>query len=277
MFEKVLFILVTCSMEPKRAKIFDKVSANLTQINKDFSIFNNMIAFDNNSTINSTIESLKSYPYSYQSSYNIGYWSALNWCFENYKTIFKKEFDFVYIIESDMMHYNFFKLKEATEYLYQNSDVGSVRTQKFSIMFRKFYEKSSILSRFTHDAINPISFPSGEKSWFIKSKHYKYLFKSNIHAKLVGLNRLDNMIDIFTELKNIKRIGEEDFFKLSFKNYKFNGIINGGIFTEKLASRLKNGVPRGSYSSNNINPKINYKATRTDMINTKGFNVNQIK
>lgn len=273
MFDNILFILVTCSLEEKRAEILNQVSNNLLNINKEYKIFKNLIVFDNASTVNSTIDSLRNYPNVYQSSTNIGYWSALNWCLDEQNKLLNRDFKYVYIIESDMVHFDFWKLREAVSYLEENEDVGSVRTQKFSVAFRHFFSKGSIFSKFTHDAINLISFPSGEKCWFEKTD-YKHIFRSNIHGKLIGLNRMTNLQKIFAKLRNKDHVSEEDFFVLAQKNYKFNGVINGGIFTERLASRLKRGkVPMGSQNILKFNVITDYNTTRRDKIITSGFKV----
>ena len=98
MFERVLFILVTCSLDHKRDLVF-QVSKNLQQINLNFDIFKNLMVFDNASKISSTIMELSKYPLVFQCSKNIGYWSALYWCLNNYHNFLKSKFDYVYILD----------------------------------------------------------------------------------------------------------------------------------------------------------------------------------
>ena len=277
MLDDIFFILITCSLEEKRSLVFDKVSNNLAEIDRDFKILKNLIAFDNASTQISTIDNLKNYPNAFQSSKNIGYWSALNWCLNERINVLKRDFKYVYIIESDMLHFDFWKLEEAVNYLEENQDVGTVRTQKFSVAFKPFFSKGNILSMFTHDAINLNAFPSGKKSWFEKSKKHKHIYRSNIHGKLVGLNRLDNLLNIFERLQKKEKVSEEDFFILASSNYKYSAIIDGGIFTDKLASRLQMGsVPMGSYNALTNNLTSEYRATRKDKIINSGFDVHRL-
>ena len=232
------------------------------------------MVFDNASKIDSTISELKKYPLVLKSSKNVGYWSAVSWCLENYRNFFDAKFDYVYIIESDMLHYKFGKLQEAVAFLDENKDVGSVRTQKFSKVFKAFYSKESILSSFTHDAIRLTSYPSGEKAWFKKAASFKHIYLSNLHGKIVGLNRLDIMEEIFESLRDRSTVSEADYFAEYFQRYRHTGVLNGGIFTERLASRLqRNKVNIGSYTPIQENDANAYQPTRFDKIITSGFDV----
>lgn len=274
MFDRVLFILVTCSLDQKRAQVFQNVSNNLLQLNSDFDIFKNFMVFDNASTIPDTIMELSKYPLVFQSSKNIGYWSALYWCLNNYQNFLKSKFDYVYIIESDMLHFNFGKLKSAISFLDDHDDVGSVRTQKFSKFFKSFYSKDSLLSTFTHDAIRLTSYPSGEKAWFQKIENCENIYLSNLHGKIVGLNRLMVMKEIFDEFKDGSTVSEADYFHKYFNRYRLTGVLNGGVFTDKLASRLQKGkVTMGSYSKADGIDSDAYHPTRLDQIITSGFEV----
>ena len=137
-----------------------------------------------------------------------------------------------------MLHFNFGKLKPAITFLDEHDKVGSVRTQKFQDFLNCSIPKTPFF-RLSHDAIRLTSYPSGERTWFQKTENSKNIYLSNLHGKIVGLNRLMVMKDIFNEFKDCSTVSEADYFNKYFSRYRLTGILNGGVFTDKLASRLK--------------------------------------
>ena len=274
MFDRTLFVLVSCCLEEGRTKILQKVVANLISENSRINFFNNLMVFDNGSTVPQVADILKKLPNVYRSDENVGYWSALNWSLNNYQKIFNKNFDFFYVIESDLLHYKMEKLMIAQDFLDKNPDVGSVRTQKFSVFWKILYRKGSFLSSWTHDSFNFTAIPTGEKMSLEKSKTHPDIYITNMHAKLVGLNRMELIKKIFSILQTKDKVTELDFFTEYFKYYKKTAMLNGGIFTEKLASRLqRHQVVTGSHITNQITQKTGYMGTRISYIKKDGFNV----
>ena len=70
------------------------------------------------------------------------------------------------------------------------------------------------------------------------------------------------MKDIFNEFKDCSTVSE-DYFNKYFSRYRLTGILNGGVFTDKLASRLQRGkVTMGSYSKDGGIDSNDYHPTR---------------
>lgn len=277
MFDRTLFILVSCCLEETRANIFSQVVKNIHECNKKTKFIDKLIVFDNASTDMETLEAIKNFPITVQSNKNIGYWTAIDWCLRNYKTLLNKEFEFLYIIESDLLHFNMHKLQIAENFLSSYPDVGSVRTQKFSVKFKHFYSKYNFLSTFTHDAVNLTAYPSGKKVTFSKCKTHEGIYFSNIHGKLYGLNRIKHIKLMFNSLAKKENIGEYDYFNEYDKYFKVTGILDGGIATDRLASRLKiNKVVISSYIDNKNAKSSGYLGTRNSKIIRTGFVISKI-
>ena len=201
-----LFLLISCSLDKTRDEVFDKVSKNLIRQNKKFKFFHNLLVFDNASTQLKTLNCLKLFPNVLKCNKNIGLWSAVSWSLNNYKKYFKKKFKYVYLMESDCIHFDLNKLNEAELFLDKNKNFGSVRCQKFSVFFKKFFDKDSIFSKYARNPIRMRSYPSNNPAYFKKAQYYKNIFLSNLHAKLVGLNRIEMLIDILQVLAKKKRV-----------------------------------------------------------------------
>ncbi len=269
--KKILFVLITCSLDKSRDDVFEKVSKNILQLEKKFRFFKDLIVFDNASVSQKTLKCLKNFPKVFRSSKNIGLWSGLYWILCNYKNYLKKEYDYIYFMESDCIHFNLDKLIEAEHFLDNNQEIGSIRCQKFSVAFKFLYNKDSFFSRLVNDPIRLRSFPSNKNAYFIKIPHYKNLYKSNLHAKLVGLSKIQLLKKIFQNLSNNDSITENDFFCEYWKFYKAIGIINGGTMTD-LAGRNQ----RGKILMSGINTLDNNKGyldSRNSKLIRKGFKI----
>ncbi|MBF91354.1 MAG: hypothetical protein CMP34_00945 [Rickettsiales bacterium] len=272
--KKILFVLITCSLDKSRDDVFEKVSKNIFQLEKKFRFFEDFIVFDNASTFKKTKSNLKKFPKVFKSSKNIGLWGAIIWLLNNYKKYLKKEYSYLYFMESDCFHFDLDKLIEAEYYLDNNNDIGSIRCQKFSVLFKFLYDKDLFFSKFVNDAIRLKSYPTNVKAYFNKILSSNNLYKSNLHPKIVGLNRIEVLKKIFNKLSKNDLITEKDFFCEYWKYYKEIGIINGGTMTE-IANRNHHGkIFRASDVSTMDGYKKGYLDVRTAKLIKDGFTIN---
>jgi hypothetical protein len=277
MTDKILYALVTCSMDQSRSDLAIKVVKNLLEENKKAHFASDLLIFDNCSKFNHHLDIVPKEFTVVKSNKNIGYWSAINWILNNYEHLLKKKYKYIYLIESDLIHYNIQALKECELFLDNNFDVGGVRTQKFSVRFRWLFDKkfhflpfvfkSSLVSQ-----INPFT---NQKVWFEKVSDFRGIYKSNFHAKLPALNRIKLMKKVFSKLVQIHKISELDFMRFYFELNPIYSVLDRGIFYQ--LSSISSEHVSGSWSSDSSLVEINYKRTRNDRIIKSGFLVENIK
>lgn len=141
----VSFLLVTCCLDESRANVLTDVVKNLSsQYDGDE---DDLTVFDNSSTIIGTHELLtNTFKNVYVADVNVGYWSAIDWWLES---IEHKQPKYTYIIESDMIHYDFHKIWDAAKLLTNNDQIGSVRLHEYSVENWHLYNKDNPTKKFT--------------------------------------------------------------------------------------------------------------------------------
>ena len=271
-----LYLLVTCSMDKSREYLAGEVCKNLSAENTDFYFSKDLIVFDNASIFTSHFKLLPEGAKLIQSNRNIGYWSAINWILSNYKEVMGREYDYIYIIESDLIHYDLRRINLCEDFLLNNAEVGGVRTQDFSVKLKALYNKkyhwfpfvnkSSLVSQ-----INPIT---GDAVWFELADGNAKIYLTNFHAKLPSLNRIQAMKKVFNKLETKANITELDFMRLYFEEYSVMAILDGGLY--KMLSSIETTYVSGSYSSEEELGEIGYINTRVDQIVSTDFHVKKI-
>jgi len=266
-----LFFLVTCTKESTRFEVLKQVINNLSSVMDD-NFFKNLLVFDNGSTHPGSLEILKEkFENVYHSKKNIGYWSAIFWCLSNYQKLMKKEYKYIYIIESDLIHFHdaTFKLNKCEEFLDLNNDVGSIRTEEFSVLNKHLYDKRkpSNTSR-KYAWVVQENFIEKKRVEFILSNDELKIYKCNFLAKLPGFSRIEAIKDVFLELSKLKNFDEIDYQKFYYEKYKISAVLEGGIFHSKLTNELPKSIINGS---SNFDKKIDYKPTRFDSITQTVF------
>lgn len=272
MINDIAFLLVTCCLEPSRTEILKQV---ITSLNEQAPLqLNKISVFDNGSTESGVIELLEqNFTNVYRTPKNVGYWSAINWWLQQQK---KNNPTFTYIIESDMIHYDFEALNVCAELLKRNDDIGSVRLHEFSFDKRHYYNKDnpihgskkniwqSFTNNVTHKKIvfsEPIRF-SG-----------KNFYTTNFLTQLPALNRFDDVAEIFDDLAKLKNFTERDFQAKYYERYDKTAILDGGIFhCDAGGFDNKDKTITGSWSSEEDLKRVGYQNTRFASIQS-GFDI----
>lgn len=255
----VSILLVTCCLEEMRLLILKDVIKNMKQHMPD--LLNQIFVFDNGSTLKETHDVLNNtFVNVYQSDKNIGYWSAINWWLNN---VADKEL--LYIIESDMLHYDFHKFDVCVDYMLNHNDVGSLRLQKYEFDKRNLYNKNS--PHINSDRTNwqaHINSITNKPIWFNQEFIHSdvRIFKTNFLPKLPTLTRNYIMKDVFDNLSKMTSFTEQDFQFLYQKNNKITSILDGGIYNlHDLVAPSNSKAITGSYP-NEQTKKLGYKLTR---------------
>lgn len=259
-----LILLVTCTKESTRFEVLKQVVNNLSSLLDD-DLKKDLLVFDNDSTYPGSIDLLKdNFKNVLKSKTNIGFWSAIFWCLKNYQKIMNKDYKYLYIIESDIIHFDdaFSKLKHCEEFLNKHNDVGFVRTEEFSVSKRNLYDKRNINKDSKRYAwVVQDNFIENKKVEFNLADKDHEIYTCNFLPKLPSLTRMQTMKEVFFELFNLKKFNETDYQKIYYKKYQKSAIIDGGIWHSKLGNENPHLVINGS---RNYNLSIDYKPTRTD-------------
>jgi len=261
-----LILLVTCTKEITRFKVLEQVVDNLIKL-VDTDTQENFLVFDNASTYPGSIELLtSSFKNVFQSKTNAGYWSAIFWCINNYEKMMNKDYKYLYIIESDIIHFDkaFEKLRLCEKFLDDYEDIGSIRTEEFLVSERSLYDKRK-------QTKNSKKYACVVQHNFIENKNVEFelvdkineIYSCNFLSKLPSLTRMKTIKEVFLELSKLREFSELDYQKLYYEKYKKSAIIDRGIWHSKLGNENSHIVINGS---RNHNLSIDYRPTRNDKI-----------
>jgi hypothetical protein len=256
--KNVAFLFVTCCLEDTRASLLNHVIENMQCELAD--VIDNVTVFDNASTIPSVREKLTStFKRVFQSNRNVGYWSAIDWWLRSLEHEPPK---YTYIIESDMIHYDFHRFWQCVDFLDHNDSVGSVRLHEYSVENWFLYDKDmpradskrtiwqSHINRVTRHRVRltPTTPPSD-------------IYLTNFLTQLPALNRFDAMSNIFKQLRQVRQFSEPDFQALYHQLYQTVGIIDRGIFNCDLNAYGSSTIT-GSWTNVEQLAAIGYQTTR---------------
>lgn len=274
MTSKTLYLLITCCVEQTRYDVLERVVANLKEQQRihNFNIEDDLIVFDNGSTVPNTLELLTSnFKQVLQSNSNEGFWSAINWVLAHGVD---KKYEYIYVIESDHIHFALHKLSDIEKFLDTHPNIGGVRAQEFVVAEKHLYSKSNPhvdsrkyawVNQRNHITGAPIKFEQTSVPDF-----YETDFLSQLHS----VNRIQPFKVVFNALEKQSRLGQKfsefDYQKQYAELYPKFGIIDGGLFHAKLT--WCTGVVAGSFITTGVegyNGPMNpagYQETRVSII-----------
>lgn len=263
------FLLVTCCLEETRHQILQSVIKNLKTEAPE--IFAHLVVFDNSSSHPETLDLLsKSFLNVYVSERNVGYWTAIDWWLS------QQTCEFTYIIESDMMHWNFERFWIAKKFLESRSHVGSVRLHEYDVKNKHLYNKD-IPARDSRRTVwqshtNKITGRPVE----IQPESFDGIYETNFLTQLPALNRCDTMKRVFNNLREKDKFTELDFQREYHQEYQVTGIVDGGIFNSDLGSKDA-GTITGSWGNGDVLLRLGYHTTRTASITRpERYKVNKV-
>lgn len=262
--EHTLFLLVTCSRDASRRDLAIQVTKNVVELLTTLDITERLIIFDNASTFPSHLDLLPPGIRVCQSSHNIGYWSAIKWVLDHLNELTSFNCDFIYIIESDLIHSDFSALAECELFLNAESKASSVRTQEFSVRHRWRYNKRLRLLPF-HVERSQVSLKNvvtGDDATFDRAKGFSRLFISNLHPKLPALHRISLLSSVFKRLASKAGFTEADFFTEAMREKPLIGVLDGGLYHSLTSWSDRANVVSGSYGSTKQLADAGYHSTR---------------
>ena len=259
-----LYVLVTCSIEQTRADILQNVVDNILQ--QGFPI-EDLLVIDNGSTFQSSKDLLrKTFKHVHLLKDNFGYWSAVHYGIMNRKML-GREYEYVYVIESDEIHYAANKLVECENVLDMNSAYGSVYTQEFSVDDIHLYDKTRPNKDSRTWAWKGLRSPkSGKRVVFetLCSIGDAHFYSSELAPQVCALNRTKFLDRAFENLSRLEIFNESHFWNEYFAEYDKTALLNGGMFHCKLVN--EHSARAGSLISPQQVHIEGYRQTRTDQI-----------
>ena len=203
---------------------------------------------------------------------NIGYWGALHWFLNsNLSPIYQTEKKYLYIIESDHIHFDIFKLHDVVNFMESNLDINCVRVSEFSVKNRLFYSKEAKLLPFrkNRSLVSLINHITNEKAKFWRTSKDCQVYFSNLHSRLPSVLRLEVLRIVFQQLAELDNFDEKDFYRAMHSFTDTIGVLDSGIYYPASSESNSRLVQSGSYGINYLGGMDNYFATRLSSISNQ--------
>ena len=257
----VEFLLVTCCLEPSRAEVLQLVVDNMKQAMPD--VIDHITVFDNASTQPKIGELLTStFKHVYVADKNVGYWSAVDWWLAHIAPSTPK---YTYIIESDMIHYDFDKFWLAANFLDNHPDIGAVRLHEYSVENKHLYNKDILVPGSRTDIWQSHTNKVTQKPITVSSESVAGIHTTNFLTQLPALNRYNTMCRVFHRLGSMPNFIEPDFQRFYHDEFPLNAILDGGVFHCNPGS-VNARVVTGSWTSPKSLHQMGYMGTRQGLI-----------
>src|SRR3990167_6169238 len=226
--KNTFFVLVTCSVERTRARVLETVVKNI--LDCEFPMDDFMVV-DNGSTIDDTRQLLKSsFKHVHFLKSNFGYWSAILYALENMHAL-GRHYEYVYVIESDEIHYAAHLLEDCENFLNEHLKFGTVYTQEFSVQNVHLYDKTNRIVGSRTWAWKGLKSPvTGKRVIFeaAKSTDKITIYSSDLAPQVCALNRTSFMYNALMNLSKLEIFNESHFWNEYFTVYAKTSLIEGG-------------------------------------------------
>jgi hypothetical protein len=250
-------LLVTCCLDPSRYDILRQVVDNLGA--QTPSCLEQIDVFDNASIVEGTHELLSRFNHVYRADRNVGFWSAIDWWLDQMRN---SSPDYVYVIESDLIHHAWDRISECTAFLDNHPDVGGVRAHEYSVADKHLYNKDAPLPGSNRRAWRSHrNIVTGERVELTRVSGDLYI--TNFPAHIPAINRYDMIDHAFRHLGAQPAFSEHDFQRVCHEKYQKMGLIDGGLYKE-LA--FNGSGATGSFLDACVLNRMGYQTTRTATI-----------
>jgi hypothetical protein len=266
--ERTLFLLVTCSRDASRRDMAMTVTKNVVDRLAVLGLTDRLVVFDNASTYKDHLALLPAGARICASEENLGYWSAAKWVLDHLSELASFSCDFLYTIESDLIHADLAPLGMCERFLDSEPTASSVRTQEFSVRFRWRFDKRLRFLPF-HVERSQVSLRNAvtnERAWFRSANGFPGIYLSNLHPKLPSLQRVSLLKEVFNILAARAGFVEGDYFAEAMKARPLIGVLDGGVYHAMSTSGDPATVVSGSWSSPEQQAKVGYFTTRVSNI-----------
>ena len=265
----LIVLVVLCSMTNDRYEIAKRVLDSIKELENDPNY--QIIIIDNGSSMKIPFQELPLSARYLEMKSNLGYWGILYWfLFSQQSPIFDYESEYVYIVESDHVHFNARLLRDVVIALNKHTKIVSARVQEFSVNFRWFYSKSHRLLPFrVRRSITSLrNAVTGERVKFCRTMDNRDMYLARWHARLPSVSRLSALRSVFNELSMLENFTEFDFFRLMRDLSEEVLVLNHGIFFPASSASNSKKVLSGSWITNYKGQFAEYQPTRQSQLNS---------
>ena len=262
--ERTLVLLVTCSRDTSRRDMAIEVTNNVVGLLSNLGALDRLVVFDNASTFSDHLALLPGGVRVCQSGENLGYWSAVKWVLDHLNELAPFPCDFIYVIESDLVHSDFSALAACEDFLDAEPEASSVRTQEFSVRHRWRFDKRLQFLPFhvERSQVSLRNVVTGKAATFSRARNFRGLYLSNLHPKLPALHRRSLLVPVFERLAARDGFTEADFFAEAMKVKPLIGVLDGGLYHSITSWSDRERVISGSYGSSERLADLGYHSTR---------------
>lgn len=249
--ERTLFLLVTCSRDASRRDMAMTVTQNVVDRLAVLGLTDRLVVFDNASTYKDHLTLLPAGVRVCASEENLGYWSAIKWALDHVSELASFPCDFLYIIESDLVHSDLAPLAMCERFLDSEPSASAVRTQEFSVRHRWRFDKRLRFLPFhvERSQVSLRNVVTNEAAWFKAAKGFPGMYLSNLHPKLPALQRVSLLQTVFDQLAAREGFVEADYFAEAMKIKPMIGVLDGGLYHSLTTWSDRGSVISGSYAS----------------------------
>lgn len=203
---------------------------------------------------------------------NIGYWGALHWFLNSdLSPIYQSYKKYLYIIESDHIHFDIFKLYDVINFMNAYLDINCVRVSEFSVKKRLLYSKEAKFLPFrkNRSLVSLINHITNEQAKFWRSSKTCEVYFSNLHSRLPSVLRTEILVKVFQQLAQLNNFDEKDFYRAMHSYSDIIGVLDSGIYYPASSEYNSRSVQSGSYGINYLGGMDNYFATRLSSISNE--------
>lgn len=281
--KNTLYILITCSLDESRHDCLEKCISSINRFFPKENISNDFFVFDNASTVKKTNSLIKNtFSHVYRSEKNIGLWSAVNWVLENYEEKMKRRYSNVFLVESDLVFYNFESFVKIENIFEQEKfkNIGSCRTKEFSVkdkhLFDKYLKTKDSVFRSLCTQRNLIT----NKPIYYNETNVEGIYVTNFNSVICSMSRIQFIKEIFKKLESKDDFTELEYFKEAQMISNETFLLDGGCHFEASmdvsnASNIFKNIT-GSHSKKEDLEKIGYHGTRRNNKIIKDFIVKKV-
>lgn len=249
--ERTLFLLVTCSRDTSRRDIAVTVTQNVVDRLSVLGLTDRLVVFDNASTYKDHLALLPAGVHICACAENLGYWAAIKWVLDHVNELASFPCEFLYIIESDLVHSDLVPLAMCERFLDSEPSASAVRTQEFSVRHRWRFDKRLRFLPFhvERSQVSLRNVVTNETAWFKAAKGFPGMYVSNLHPKLPALQRVSLLRKVFDQLAAREGFVEADYFAEAMKIKPMIGVLDGGLYHSLTTWSDRGSVISGSYAS----------------------------
>jgi len=263
MNKKLTVLVVLCSMSQDRFSIAKAVLGSL-KASENF-LNCNFLIIDNGSKYTLKQSELLVGCTYITMPQNLGYWGILHWAmYSPFSPLYDDSPEYIYIVESDHIHFAFNKLNEVLESLDSHPEITCARVAEFSVRYRHFFSKENRLLPFRRkrSLVSTRNAITKQKASFVPIKENDSIYLSNWHARLPSVFRYASLKETFNQLALRSSFTEHHFFEIMHEQSSQILVLDKGIFYPASSASNSKNVLSGSWMQNYGGKSEGYQPTR---------------